>query len=159
MNEQVTAAELQAHTPRRQKWAARLPLRVLQFMVAGGIGFIVDATVLSLLTQWAGWHPLRARLVSFLSAVTVTWLINRRYTFADQRPQQRRTANEYSRYLFVQGLGAALNYAVFAAAILSVPVLQNHPVLPLALGSGVAMFFNYFALQRWVFSNHDRAAL
>lgn len=138
-----------------QKLLSKLPVRVVQFAVAGGIGFIVDAAILSALTSLAGWHPLRARIVSFLCAVTVTWWINRRYTFADRNTKPQRTATEYSRYLLVQGLGAALNYAVFATAILLVPVLKSYPVLPLAIGSGVAMFFNYFAMHWFVFpSSH-----
>jgi putative flippase GtrA len=129
-------------------------VRIVRFIVAGGIGFLVDAVILSALTSMVGWHPLRARIVSFLCAVTVTWWLNRRYTFADRRGAQQRTTREYSRYLLVQGAGAALNYAVFAAAILLVPALKPYPVLPLVLGSGVAMCCNYFAMQRWVFPEH-----
>ena len=143
---------------RWQKLLSKLPVRIVQFVIAGGIGFIIDAAILSALTALAGWHPLRARIVSFLCAVTVTWWINRRYTFADRRTQQQRTAREYSRYLLAQGSGAALNYAVFAATILLVPALKPYPVLPLAVGSGVAMFFNYFAMHWFVFPSSDTSS-
>lgn len=129
---------------------ARVSTRFLRFVVVGGIGFLTDAAVLSLLTSWAGWHPLRARLLSFLCAVTATWWLNRHYTFNEPRVAQHKS-REYSRYLIVQGFGAALNYAVFAVAIVSLPVLKRYPVLPLALGSVVAMFFNYFGMRWWVF--------
>lgn len=124
--------------------------RVWPFIVVGGIGFVIDAAVLSWLVHAMEWRPLRARIVSFFAAVTATWAINRRYTFADRRSY--RAPQEYSRYIATQTLGAVLNYAVFAAAILMLPVIAHYPVLPLALGSGVAMFFNYFAMQRWVFA-------
>lgn len=131
------------------------PRRVFQFAAAGATGFMVDATVLSLLTSLAGWQPLRARLLSFLSAVTITWLLNRRYAFADQRAR-RHVSWEYSRYLLVQILGAMLNYLVFALVLVLLPALNAHPVRPLAAGSAVAMFFNYFSIQHWAFSENGR---
>src|SRR5689334_11595288 len=51
--------------------------RPLKFIVAGTLGFAVDAAVLTALVTSAHWLPLRARLVSFLLAVSATWLINR----------------------------------------------------------------------------------
>lgn len=129
----------------------RTPRRIVQFIIVGGIGFVVDAAILTALTSWAGWDALRARGVSFLGAVTITWWLNRGYTFAARRARLARVAGEYPRYLLAQCLGAALNYAVFAAAIVLLPSLRAYPVAPLIFGSAVAMFFNYFAMQRFVF--------
>lgn len=126
--------------------------RILHFIVAGGVGFGMDAAILLLLTELDGWQPLRARLASFLGAVSVTWLINRHYTFGDRSARQTRTtASEYSRYVLTQSVGAAINLAVFALALWLLPGLRSHLIVPLALGSACALCFNYGAMHSYVF--------
>lgn len=120
-----------------------------RFVLVGGIGFLVDAAVLAVCVHWAGWAPLFARVPSFACAVTATWGLNRHYTFAQRR--RHRTHAEYARYVFVQCLGAALNYGVFGACIASSPLARAYPVLALAVGSAVAMGFNFWAMQWLVF--------
>lgn len=120
-----------------------------RFVVVGGVGFLVDAAVLMLLVNVNGWNPFYARLLSFAVAVTATWLLNRRYTFARRR--RHRTHAEYSRYVLAQSLGAALNYAVFAACLVGSQRLRELPVLALAVGSIVAMGFNFWVMQWLVF--------
>lgn len=121
------------------------------FIVAGSIGFAVDAWLLLQLAA-QGWTPLQARLMSFLGAVIVTWLINRRSAFGDRRAQQAgAAAGEYSRYLIAQSLGAGINLAIFALTLWLWPALHDHLIVPLALGSICALFFNYGAMHCYVF--------
>ena len=51
------------------------------FSLAGVAGFLVDASVVWTFTG-AGVDPITAQAVAFTVAVTVTWLLNRRFTFA-----------------------------------------------------------------------------
>ncbi len=126
--------------------------RILRFVVVGSIGFAVDATILLALTALAGWQPLEARIVSFMAAVTVTWLLNRNATFSDRRALRATTsANEYVRYVLTQSIGAAINLAVFGIALWMLPALRMHLLVPLALGSIFALCFNYLALLHLVF--------
>lgn len=132
--------------------------RLAQFIVAGGIGFAVDAFLLLQLAA-QGWTPFSARLVSFLGAVSVTWLINRRGAFGDRRAQQAgAAAGEYSRYLIAQSLGAGINLAVFAVTLWLLPSLREQLILPLAVGSICALFFNYAAMHCYVFPQRTTSA-
>lgn len=123
---------------------------LLKFGVAGGIGFCVDAAVLYLLVFAGGVSPFVARVFSFLVAVCATWWVNRTFTFRGNRAHPVR--QEYLRYLGVQTAGAALNYGVFAATLLLQPQWHAAPVVPLALGSLVAMAFNYAGSRWYVFA-------
>lgn len=126
--------------------------RMLRFIVVGSIGFAVDATILLALTVLAGWQPLEARVVSFMVAVTVTWLINRHVTFADRRAlRANASTNEYMRYVLTQSVGAAINLTVFGIALWMLPASRVHLLAPLALGSICALCFNYLALLHLVF--------
>lgn len=119
------------------------------FVVVGAVGFLVDASILTALMNGLGLGPYAARAVSFTTAVTVTWYLNRRWVFNRSAvPMSRR---EYSRYLLVQIIGATINLGIFVLVIQLVPELTGVPVIPLAIGAGAALLFNFAASSRYVF--------
>ncbi|NBC48970.1 MAG: GtrA family protein [Gammaproteobacteria bacterium] len=118
-----------------------LSVQVWRFAVVGALGFGVDALVLTGLVRAGGYGLYEARLLSFAVAVTVTWVLNRRFTFRQRASRDR--SSEYGRYFIVQGTGALINLGVYAAVLMAWPVLAAWPVLPLAVGSGAAMVFNF----------------
>ena len=132
-----------------------LPEGFPAFVVVGGIGFIVDASILAILVHGYGWGDYTARVVSFAVAVTATWYLNRRYVFAARKTPNRRS--EYSRYLTVQIMGMGINFLVYSLCIASSQTMDQWPVLALAVGSAVALFFNFAGARAFVFlgkTNH-----
>jgi putative flippase GtrA len=127
-----------------------LPQGFPAFVVVGTAGFIVDASILAVLVHGYQWGDYTARLVSFAVAVTVTWLLNRSYVFADTRTHNRRS--EYTRYLTVQGMGMAINFLIYSLCLISSPLMDEWPVLALAVGSAVALIFNYAGARIFVFT-------
>ncbi len=123
------------------------------FIVVGGIGFLVDAGVLTLLVKTTELGPFYGRAVSFAAAVTVTWLLNRTYVFGCA--VQDRSSSEYAAYVTVQVVGAAINLAVYAFIIATVPRFGAAPVIPLAAGAAAALVFNYVATSRLVYTRDD----
>jgi putative flippase GtrA len=84
--------------------------------------------------------------------VACTWLINRNTAFR-AGAGDRALHHEGALYLAVQTAGAGLNYAVFCALLFVAPTKGGWTMLAaLAIASGVAMIFNYFAMRRFVFS-------
>ncbi len=127
-----------------------LPGRLSRFTLVGGIGFIVDAGILTLLVNALGFGHYAGRTISFTVAVTVTWLANRNWVFHRDRSLGR--SKEYARYVAVQVTGALINLSVYVLAIESFPLLARVPVIPLAIGAGVALLFNFSASRRLVFT-------
>lgn len=120
---------------------------MVRFACIGGIGFALDAGILTLLVTGLGWGVYLARAVSFCTAVTGTWYANRRWVFDCMRCAR----GEYSRYFAVQTAGAGLNLCVYVALIQCFPSLAAAPVVPLAAGAGLALIFNYLGAARLVF--------
>ena len=127
-----------------------IAIKLALFLCVGTIGFIVDATVLSILIFKFDWSRYIARVASFLVAAPCTWMLNRRLTFRATATANR--TREYSMYMVIQGTGALLNFAVYSACIFFSSLMFNFPVLALAIGSGTAMLFNFLALQRYAFT-------
>jgi putative flippase GtrA len=133
-------------------WAGRLP----NFALTGALGFLVDAGLMALLHAGWQWHPIFARCVSFPVALTVTWLVNRRWVFAPSH--QASVTTEYARYVAVQVTGAAVNLAIFAVLIYACPPLMAVPVLALAIAAVGSLVLNYLLLVNWVYSLPHSAA-
>jgi putative flippase GtrA len=119
-----------------------------RFVLIGFIGFLIDAGILHLLVFGAGAKPIAGRVGSFFCASFVTWRLNRRYTFA-ARSTGNGTFGEYLRYLWTSGVGAAVNYSVFATLVLTLPLVAATPTLGVAAGSIAGMIVN-FTLYRLV---------
>jgi putative flippase GtrA len=130
--------------------ARRSPRQLLSFAAVGGIGFVIEAVILTTLTRFADWTPWHARIPSFLTAVVVTWLLNRRHTFAG-RGLQRRSVEGFF-YIVIQVCGALVNLAIFGACLIVMPQLARLPVLPLAIGAVGGFAFNFLASSRMLYS-------
>ncbi len=123
---------------------------LMRFVVVGGIGFCVDGGVLILLNDFAGWSPLTARMIGFPVAVTVTWWLNRVWTFQTGRSQPKH--RQYALYLVIQVAGLAINFTVFALLAQNIAWFATWPIAALAIGSGLAMFATYILSRRIAFA-------
>lgn len=121
--------------------------RFMRFCIIGGIGFVIDAAILHLLTTSARLDPLLARPLSILVAVTACWALHRFWTF---QSQDKKWIREWSRFMLVNGVGASVNYLVYSALL--VLALINSPLVALAIGSAAALALNYLGARFFAFS-------
>lgn len=119
-----------------------------RFLFVGGVGFCIDGGLLTLLMQ-SEWEVFPARAVSFMSAVTCTWLFNRFWTFGSNGRLPIR--KEYAAYMTTQVVGAIINLSVFFVLIYARPAYLDMPFIPLAFGAGVSLIFNYMVSKNYVF--------
>ncbi|MDA8151232.1 MAG: GtrA family protein [Acidithiobacillus sp.] len=118
------------------------------FSLAGVAGFLVDASIVWAFTS-AGVDPLTAQAVAFTVAVTVTWLLNRRFTFAHHASPH--WLREWLHYVAANSVGAVVNNGVYALLVLTVAMFSKEPVLAVAAGSLAGLVFNFTASRALVF--------
>jgi putative flippase GtrA len=114
----------------------------LAFLLSGSLAFLIDATILKLLTAGLGLHPILARVFAISVAMTVGWLAHRRFTFRLATPP---SAAEFLRYATVQWTVAALNYGIFVVIVLAWPGIE--PLYALFVSSAIAMVFSYLGMR------------
>ena len=120
----------------------------LRFTLTGGLGFVADVGVLWLaLHLHAGYFA--GRTISFLTAVWLTWQLNRRFTFAER--QEGSAWRSWWRYLVAMSAGGCVNYAVYSSVVLLLPRSAALPYLGVALGSIAGLAINFSSARWWVF--------
>jgi putative flippase GtrA len=128
---------------------ARLAQEFLRFGVVGTIGFVVDTAVLyGALALGAGLYGGRA--LSYVSAASVTWLLNRLWTFRGRGGGQT-AQRQWALFVVVNLGGFVLNYGTYALLVAFVPLVAAHPVLGVAAGSLAGMFSNFVLSRQLVF--------
>lgn len=124
-------------------------IQLLAFSVVGVVGFIVDSAVLYTAIA-LGLGLAGGRVVSYLAAVTVTWALNRRYTFADR--SEHALLKQWARFAFTQLAGASVNLGSYYVLLhTNRAVIARWPVLGVAVGSLAGLSINFVVAKIYVF--------
>jgi putative flippase GtrA len=123
------------------------------FIVVGSIGFCVDAGLTVLIAKGLGLSPFLARPPAVVAATIATFLLNRAFTFRGRRDHWM---SAFLRYCLVAASGQALNYAVYAVALMAIGafgVAQTSAVIAfsVACGAGAAMFLTFAGFRFFAF--------
>lgn len=118
----------------------------MRFAVVGIVGLVVNASIVGLWTQSGS--PLVAQAIAFPAAVTVTWFLNRRYTFGASRYAVH---HEWMRYVLANALGWAANNGTYFYLVLHVAFAWKHPMVAVAAGSIAGMLLNFTGSKFLVF--------
>jgi len=120
----------------------------ISFGVVGVVGFFVDSGVLyGALAAGAGLYG--GRVVSYLSAATATWILNRRFTFGGSPGGN--AVGEWARFVFSQLSGASVNLTTYGLLVYFSPYVAQRPVIGVALGSIAGLLVNFVAARTYAF--------
>lgn len=123
---------------------------MFRYLQVGLAGFITDAGMLSLLIYAAGFGStdvglVGSRVASFVAAISVTFMLNARYTFGTSVRD-----SSFSAYVLIQMLGAFINLGSYTALIFS-GMLNQAPLVALVIGSFLATTNNFILARRFVY--------
>ena len=122
-------------------------VQFLMFGVVGTVGFLVDTATVYALRRSLGLYG--AGLTAYVVAATVTWILNRIWTFRGLGggPVHR----QWARFLVVNLAGFALNRGTYALLVTFVPICAEQPVFATAAGAIAGMFVNFSLNRTMVF--------
>ena len=127
---------------------AAILAQFMQFGVVGGIGFVADTAVVYALRAPAGLYV--AGTAAYGVAVTVTWWVNRIWTFrgiSNIGPMRR----QWAYYAIANLPGLLLNLGTYFALVAGSPFCAAYPVIAVAAGAGAGMFANFTLSRALVF--------
>ena len=130
-------------TPRRIATLVQL----MMFATVGLAGLAVDTAMVYALRGTLGLYV--AGLLSYLAAATVTWALNRLWTFRGLGSGP--VHHQWARFLLVSLGGFVLNRGTYALLITFVALCAEQPVYAVAAGAIAGMFMNFSLSRAMVF--------
>jgi len=121
----------------------------VRFCIVGCIGFVIDASIVYWVVTYFGVDPYLARIVSYVSATTATWKLNRRFTFPQNLNQRLR--REWSYYITANAIGGTANFITYVVCLSYFQDINIGIIIGVAAGSAVGLAFNFSASKWWVF--------
>jgi putative flippase GtrA len=126
--------------------------RFLRFAAVGGTGFFVNEGTLALAQELLRAGPRVSWFIAFVPAVTFTWWGNRNLTFSDKASAGATgMLTEWGRFVTDNGLGAAVNFAIYSALIGFAPDPLRIPYVALSIGILAGLIFNFTLSKKLVF--------
>ncbi len=120
--------------------------QIWRFGLVGVVGYIVNAGLVEVFVSDVG--PVKAQILAFPAAVTVTWWLNRRFTFAASPHSPH---HEWLRYVLANMLGWGANNGCYLWMVFSIPLAYQHPAIAVAVGSLAGMVLNFSTSRLIVF--------
>ena len=138
------------------RWLLRHPF--IRFGMVGAAGYVVDAAMLALATHALDLDPYTGRILSIAVAMIVTWQGNRHFTFAERRARGSAAAiaREGLAFAGANMVGAAVNYAVYAALVAYAGTPWSNVFVAQVFGVLAGLVFNFTLSRTLVFRGGAR---
>ena len=115
----------------------------LRFAMVGALATAVHYSVLIAMTELGGVGPVPATICGFFAGALVSYILNRRYTFA-AKPE---FGKGLAKYLLVIAIGAVINAGIVAAFVGS----GVHYMIGQVIATGIVLIWNFGAARAFVF--------
>ena len=138
------------HLRRLANFKYRTRTQLLQFGVVGVLGLFVDLTLYATFLS-NGIQMFTARAAAIWIAMSINFVLNRRFTFAYARSQKWLPA--YGRYLVGCAFGAVANWTLSTTLPQLISFFADRVIVSAACGSAVAFLLNFTVSRFWAFRN------
>jgi len=120
----------------------------IKFSLVGTLGTIIDVGVLNLLYRVFGLFVYGAATISFILAVINNFLLNKYWTFKDEKDYLRKPHIQFIQFSIVSIVGLLINLGVMYLLIEYFHFWYNWAKLAAII---VVLFWNFFANRYWTF--------
>lgn len=120
-----------------------------RYCTVGVSNTVIDFGLYTILTRWGTLHYLLANAISFLVAVSWSYIWNRRWTF---RSADRRRVRQFVTFVAITLVGVGISEAALA---IGVEALRIPDLAAKVLAAPLVLAWNYGAARRWAFRSRD----
>jgi len=125
-------------------------VKLYKFSLVGGVGFIIDVSIFTLLYQKCELQMVQARVVAFLVAATATWFGHRCFTFPSTGINNKLI--QWKKFITIACFSALPNFLVFKLVVSVIDMGFLSVYIAMAMGVLAGMISNFLLSDRWVFT-------
>jgi putative flippase GtrA len=127
--------------------------RLLIFASVGTTGFLIEVSMILVLTVFAHLTPIIAKFIALPFTVLSTWLLNRHLTFPEYAKSKIRS--ELVRYLQTATLAISLNLTIYFIIISTSNTSILTIICATALGALTGLIASYYGCIKFVFQRAE----
>jgi putative flippase GtrA len=120
-----------------------------QFITVGGIGVIINISLLYLITEFIGIHYMLSEAIAFLIATIHNYLLNKTWTFKEKL--QEDPFKKFIQYLLVSIVGLMVNLTVLFTLV---EFFELWYIFAELFATAVSSAVNYTGNKFWTFKNN-----
>lgn len=141
-------------TIRSPKSGLRLPVirQFMKFSLVGLVNTFVSITIYELMKSLFHLQPLSANAVAFIGGVTMSYGLNKRWTFRNSSGRHR---DLYTKFFLINIVGLILSESIIYLVHV---VLGLHDRIGFAAAVAIVVFWNFNANRTWTFNISDDIA-
>ena len=135
----------------RRLYCHRWPLllEIMHFCTVGCSGLCIDIAIFMLAVYGLGIHHLLAKIISFLTAASSNWALNRRFSFP--AAHRARRDKQWMNFILVSGSGALLNLLIYWYLISSFAQMATAPFIAVAAAAVATAAWNFTFAKLFIF--------
>ncbi len=133
----------------RQGLEIRVVRQFAKFSLVGTVNTVTSLTVYLLATRLAQLDPLVANALAFIVAVSISFLLNKHWTFRDRA---RKYVSQYVQFFSVSIIGFGISETVLFVLH---KLLGLHDLLAYLVAVAGGLFWNFSVNRAWTFSSQD----
>ena len=133
-----------------------LKKEIASFVIVGGTGFLIDASMAHLLITQMGAGVIWGRAPGFFLAILVTFILNNTITFG--HVEHGGFLKKFIKYCLANGCTQGTNFLIYSFLMWRFEILHNWPVAAVFCGSAIAAIMSFFLYKKVVFKPKDANA-
>lgn len=133
-----------------------LIFQLVCFGLVGSVGLLVNIAAVYLLRPFIDLRL--SGVIAFVIAATVTWLLNRNFTFREARkPGMSRyeTGRQWSVFIAVNAFGGIVYLGTFLTLTSQIRLCREFPALAVCAGGAMGMILNFLSSRNFVFAGRS----
>lgn len=119
----------------------------VKFSMVGVLNTLTSFSAYLLMSRGLRLTPLIANAIAFIVAVTVSFIVNKAWTFRDK---EKVVVRQYSTFIMIGGVGLAISESVLFVLH---HVLHLYDLVAFLISAVVVVFWNFSANRAWTFSS------
>ena len=122
----------------------------VRYTLVGGFAFIVDFSLLYILTEWAGLHYLLSATIAFMAGLTLNYTLSVLWVFAYRSCKDKR--REFILFLIV-GIGGVVLTDISMATL--TPILHGNYLWAKGITAILVLLWNFFLRRQLLFAENS----